>query len=60
MSLELSSLAVDDIEEQLFGRQAVQFAPDLYVVTPRHLSRGTSLETKDEVVFVGGKFTVSF
>jgi len=59
VSLELSSLAVEDMEGELYGREAVQFAPELYVVTPRHLSRGTS-SLKEEVVFVGGKFTVSF
>lgn len=63
MSLKLSSLAFDNMEEQEHGHTAVMdFEPALSVVKPRfskshQLSPSAHLE---EVVQIGGRFTISF
>jgi hypothetical protein len=60
----MSSLAFDDLQEQIQGLDnTLNFTPDLQIVKPRHSSRNQTLSQSyaaDEVVYVGGRFTVSF
>lgn len=63
----MSSLAFDDIQEAGFGGQLIadDFQPALHVVQARHYARAqirSSSNTTDseEVVTIGGRFTVSF
>lgn len=60
MSPKLSSLAVEDIEYS--HHETMNTEPELYVVEPRHLARSVlaSITNLEEVIFVGGQFTVSF
>lgn len=61
----MTSLAFDDVQEQLDSYQAVEFAPELHLVKPRnplqdHRSSSKLAAPVEEVVFIGGRFTVSF
>lgn len=62
----MSSLAFDDAQEHAQGYQmASSIAPELHVVKPRHLSRKQRISShhtssSEDVVYVGGRFTVSF
>lgn len=64
VSPKMSSLAVDDMQEQMLSlEQGSNLEPALYVITPRHLSgiqMLSSVSQLDDVVSIGGKFTVSF
>lgn len=62
VSLQMSSLAVDDIDD-VQNHETMEVRPELYVVEPRHLSRIANLipmSSLDEVISIGGRFTVSF
>jgi hypothetical protein len=57
----MNSLAYDDVQEQT----QVEFTPELHLVKPRYrsLERSSSpgLTTEnEEVVYISGRFTVSF
>jgi hypothetical protein len=64
VSPKMSSLAIDDIHEMLGESQVVEHMPELYVVVKspygsrNHSS--SSIQPFEEVVYIGGRFTVSF
>lgn len=60
VSPQLSSLAVDDME-MVFTRD-MDVRPELYVVEPRNFKNYvlSPQSSADEVVVIGGRFTVSF
>lgn len=57
----MNSLAYDDVQEQTH----LEFAPELHLVKPRYpsLDRSSSpahTTENEEVVYISGRFTVSF
>lgn len=61
MSPKWSSLAFDAVPDQEH-LENVHFEPDLCVVKPRHQSKKYEVSSAnlDEVVYIAGRFTVSF
>lgn len=66
MSPNLSSLALDDVQDETLGMHiATSFIPDLHVIQSRYGSRHRSYSsanatTAEDVVHIGGRFTISF
>lgn len=65
MSIKLDSFAFDDGQEQASCHDAISFSPELHLIKPRYpsmLDLASPIVTTDtdEVVIIGGRFTVSF
>lgn len=62
----MSSLALDEVQEETLGMQiASSFIPELHVIQSRYGSRNrsnssASTVSADDVVQIGGRFTISF
>jgi hypothetical protein len=65
VSIKLNSHAFVDVQDQVMGQEAMNFVPELHLIKPRPMSRdrlSTSAITTshEDVVIIGGRFTVSF
>lgn len=60
----MSSLAIEDLQDQLHSHTTtLAYAPELQVVKSRltqHQASPSFTTNLDEVVYIGGRFTVSF
>lgn len=60
VSPKMSSLALEDVQEETLVQAANSFAPDLHVISRHRSNSSTGATTFEDVVQIGGRFTISF